>query len=122
MDCDPSSALKILKEDLSVQLHPEVTQLADLLLRIEEHLAKHEVAWWATKIGRCRASLEISDTKGLHDFIALFGGMGSLNDVVLQRDGKMLTTENDELRKMLGKAWTLGEKLLQEEVALARGD
>lgn len=105
-----------------MQLHPEIAQLADLLRRIEDHLANHEVTQWATMIGRCRVSVEKSDAWGLHGFLAMFGGMGSLNDIVLQRDGRMLTTENDELREMLSKAWTLGTKLQREEIAHARNE
>lgn len=98
-----------------MQLQPEVAQLAALLRRLEDHLAKYDATRWATMISRCRVAVEQSDAWGLNCFLAMFGGMGSLNDVVLQIDGKMLTTENDELYEILGEAWTLGTKLQREE-------
>lgn len=99
-----------------MQLHPEIAELADLLRNIEGHLTTHEATHWATLLGRCRACLEKSDAWGLRGFLAMFGGMGSLNDLVLQRDGRVLATENDELRAMLTKAWTLGTRLQHEEL------
>lgn len=103
-----------------MQLHPEIAQLADRLRRIEDHLVNHEVTQWATMIARCRVSVEKSDASGLHCFLAMFGGMGSLSDIVLQRNGSVLTTENDELREMLSDAWTPGTKLQRDEIAHAR--
>ncbi|WP_420107405.1 DUF6966 domain-containing protein [Leclercia adecarboxylata] len=33
-------------------------------------------------------------------FLNLYGGMGSLNDLVLYRNGKVLMSENDELDQL----------------------
>ncbi|MGE6783511.1 DUF6966 domain-containing protein [Ensifer adhaerens] len=85
-------------------------------------MAKHDETSWAGMVGRCRVAVEKSDAWGLHRFLAMFAGMGSLNDLVLQRDGTMLTTENDALREMLTKAWTLATKLQRDDVAQARGE
>jgi hypothetical protein len=76
---------------------------------------------WAIMVGRCRLAVERSDAWGLHGFMAMGSGMGTLNDVVLHRNGKMLTTENDQLHEMLGEAWTMGKKLQRDEIALSRG-
>lgn len=103
-----------------MQLHPEAAHLAELLRRLEEHLARHDAPDRAAVIGRCRACVEESDARGLHGFVALFGGMGSLNDLVLQRGGTPLTTENDQLQDMLGAAWMLATTLLREEAAHER--
>lgn len=100
-----------------MELHPEVAELARRLFRLEEHLAANGAARWATMISRCRLSVERSDAWGLHGFLAMFGGMGSLNDLVLQREGGMLQAENDQLQVLLGAAWNLAEKLKREESA-----
>ncbi len=42
--------------------------------------------------------LEPDDTK--HIFLNLYGEMGSLNDLVLYRNGKVLMSENDELDQL----------------------
>lgn len=39
--------------------------------------------------------------------LSLFGGMGSLNDIVLYRDGKMLSIENDEFSNLSSKLYTI---------------
>jgi hypothetical protein len=44
----------------------------------------------------------------------MFGGMGSLNDLVLHRDGQWLTTENDQLVALRSKAWELADRLRHE--------
>lgn len=98
-----------------IKLHPEVARFAELLRRIEVQLATNDAADWAIIVGRCRFAVEKSDAWGLHGFLGMCGGMGTLNDVVLHRDGKMLTTENDQLHEMLEEAWRLGEKLQREE-------
>jgi hypothetical protein len=98
-----------------MELHPEVAKLASLLRDIEAHLATNSAERWAAMISRCRASVEQSDASGLHGFVAMFGGMGSLNDLVLQRDAQMLVAENDRLQALLSDAWSLATKLQREE-------
>lgn len=68
-------------------LHPDVAELARRLGKLEDHLALNGEPHWATAIGRCRASVESSDAWGLGNFMGMFGGMGSLNDLVLHRGG-----------------------------------
>jgi hypothetical protein len=46
----------------------------------------------------------------------MFGGTGSLNDLVLQRDGSPLLQENDELRALLDEAWILADELARREL------
>lgn len=81
---------------------------------VEQHLAAHGAAGWATEISRCRIAIESSDAWGLYRFLAMFGGMGSLNDLVLQRGSQMLVAENDQLQHLLGSAWRLADQLRQE--------
>lgn len=100
-----------------MDLHPEVAELARRLLRLEEHLAENGAVHWATMISRCRLSIERSDAWGLHGFLAMFGGMGSLNDLVLQQDGNILQAENDRLQVLRGDAWGLADKLKRGEGA-----
>lgn len=96
-------------------LHPEVQAFANLLHDIAALLNKHGEARWADQIKRCLASLEQSDAVGLHRFLLFFGGMGSLNDIVLQQNGTLLLSENEQLRILLGRAWELGRRLAHEE-------
>lgn len=98
-----------------MDIHPDVARLANLLHKLEQHLATNGAEQWATSISRCRASVEKSDAWGLHAFLGMFGGMGSLNDLVLQRDNEMLTAENESLQVLLSDAWSLATRLQREE-------
>jgi hypothetical protein len=89
-------------------LHPDVQRLADLLREIESILNEHGQAHWAAKIAPCLVSVQRSDAHGVHRFLSFFGGMGSLNDVVLSRD-------DDRLRALLTQAWILGKSLTRDE-------
>lgn len=103
-----------------MELDPEVAKLGHLLRQIEEKLAINGSTHWAAAIGRCRRSVEGSDAWGLHAFLGMFGGMGSLNDVVLTRDGHALANENNVLDALREEAWTLAKKLQREELAKPR--
>ncbi|WP_422824348.1 DUF6966 domain-containing protein [Xenorhabdus bharatensis] len=61
---------------------------------------------WARYIDELLYRINIESDNTIIDIKALFGGMGSLNDLVLSKDGKPLAHENnklDELRKELYK-------------------
>jgi flagellar motor switch protein FliN/FliY len=91
-----------------MSLHPDVQRFATLLRKIESLLSEHGEVHWAAKIVACLSSVERSDAHGLYRFLSFFGGMGSLNDVVLSRD-------NDMLRAALSQAWELGNSLARDE-------
>jgi hypothetical protein len=95
-------------------LHPDVEQLAIRLGRLEDHLAKNGASNWATSISRCRAAVENSDARGLGSFMGMFGGMGSLNDLVLHRNGTPMVEENDQLQRLKNDAWSLAHRLHNE--------
>jgi hypothetical protein len=92
-------------------LHPEVQSFAKLLREVEIKLREHNETHWATQIAGCLASVERSDAYGLQRFLSLFGGMGSLNDVLLVADGRLLHEENDRLRALLSRAYDAGRRL-----------
>jgi hypothetical protein len=96
-------------------LDPDVQNFANLLHEIEALLSKHGEVHWAEQITRCLSSVERSDAFGLHRFLSFFGGMGSLNDILLYRNGTLLTSENEQLHRLLGRAWEIGHRLSREE-------
>jgi hypothetical protein len=93
----------------------EVQTFANVLHEIEALLSEHGEVHWAEKITRCLSRVERSDAFGLHRFLSFFGGMGSLNDILLHRNGTLLTSENEQLHRLLGRAWELGSRLSREE-------
>jgi hypothetical protein len=96
-------------------LHPDVQAFANLLHEIEGVLSEHNEKYWAAQIAHCLTSVERSDAYGLHRFLSFFGGMGSLNDLQLYRDGKPVAVENDQLRALLGQAYEAGRRLTQND-------
>ncbi len=64
-------------------LHPDVASFAALLRQIEAALRLNDHASWAHEVAACAATVERSDAYGVHRFLSLFGGMGSLNDIVI---------------------------------------
>ncbi len=75
----------------------------------------HHEPHWASRIANCAAWIEQSDYYGIERYFGLFGGMGSLNDLVLHRNGHWLTTENDELQALLARASKMANALRDEQ-------
>ena len=92
-------------------LDPEIRAFADLLHQIEALLAEYDQTQWAAKVASCLASVERSDAQGLQRFLSFFGGMGSLNDVLLCRDGAPISVSNDKLRTLLNRAYEAARRL-----------
>lgn len=97
-----------------MKLHPEVQALSDAMRELEQLLRDHDQSFWADQIARCLQSIDRSDAYGLQSFLALFGGMGSLNDLVLSRDGVTLRDENDRLQMLTTRAWEIASRLQKE--------
>ncbi|WP_429930523.1 DUF6966 domain-containing protein [Agrobacterium vitis] len=97
-----------------MELHPDVAEFLHALRDLEHFLADHGEMSWANSIRHAANSVENSDAYGLLKFSSLFGGMGSLNDLVLQKDGRMLTEENDRLSSLRDRAGRLAARLKNE--------
>lgn len=96
-----------------MELHPEVQTLLDAMRALEKHLSAHD-AFWAEKVRRAADEVAASDAHGLRRFLGLFGGMGSLNDLVLHRDGQPLGKETMQLDALTSEAWRLAQDLGRE--------
>ncbi|WP_152613200.1 DUF6966 domain-containing protein [Inquilinus limosus] len=97
-----------------MKLHPDVQALLDAMRELERFLEQHGDEFWSIKVARAADCVSRSDAYGLERFLSLFGGMGSLNDVVLHRSGKLLLTENNRLVALRSKAWNLASRLRRE--------
>lgn len=71
-----------------------MARIAKLLRDGNEHA-------WAATMDRYREQLPQDIPEARYHIMRLFGGMGSISDVVLYREGHLLTTENDELHQLL---------------------
>jgi Domain of unknown function (DUF6966) len=74
---------------------------------LEDLLSEHEAVFWAAKISRVKEVAKKSDEYCIVLFEGLFGGMGSLNDLVLNAPASV----NDKLHKELGRAYSVAMSL-----------
>ena len=73
------------------------TAIKAVLGQLEFLLSQHGEPEWAKALCRFQVQIEDDDSNGRYNLRGLFGGMGSLNDVVLQKNARPLFSENDEL-------------------------
>jgi hypothetical protein len=76
-----------------------MSRIADLLRGANEHA-------WAATMDRHREQLRVETAEARYQITRLFGGMGSISDVVLYRDGHLLTHENNELHQLLSTLYS----------------
>ncbi|TNE65330.1 MAG: hypothetical protein EP336_12970 [Rhodobacteraceae bacterium] len=88
-------------------LHPDVLEFISSLQKLETILLKYEKGFWAKKLSRVRQISEKSDGYCVELFLGFFGGMGSLNDLVLIAPRPV----NDEFEAELRRAYKLAQAL-----------
>ncbi len=107
--CLPRLQLVIMPHD------PEVEELVLTLQQMASLLrSSGDVTRWAGELDRCREIIENSDFYGVRRLLGLYGGMGSLNDVVLQHKGVILTEENERFAALREKTWSIAQQLRRE--------
>jgi flagellar motor switch protein FliN/FliY len=94
-------------------LHPEVAALLDAMRELAFHLEGRN-DFWAANVNRAADEVAKSDAHGVKRFLSFFGGMGSLNDLVLCAHGTPLIFENEKLQASRSKAWELASALRRE--------
>lgn len=104
-------------------MHPEIQALAELLDRAQELLTKHGEKHWASWLEQDARRIRNLDLYGVEHLLSAFGGMGSINDLVLHPiNGHLIQDSetdavNTELGNLLDKAYRLAKKLYSEEVS-----
>lgn len=71
--------------------------IEDAMTRLSAVLRKAAQVRWADLIDSIRQELAEDPDQAISRTLRLYGGAGSLNDVVLYRDGQPLFQENQEL-------------------------
>ncbi len=62
---------------------------------------------WSASVFKLAKKYSIDPESTKHTFRNLYGGMGSLNDLVLYSNEKVLMSENDELDQLRGDLFKL---------------
>lgn len=73
-----------------------ISQITVVMARISQLLRAGNEEEWAERIDQYRLELPGDSSYVLSKIIRLYGGMGSLADIVLYRNGQPLISENNE--------------------------
>jgi len=111
-------------------MEPPAEGLADELLeqltRLEGLLARMAESRWALAMVRCREEVVRRRDDSLPDaarlILTMFGGMGSLNDVILYRDERFVRAENDEIPEAKGTPVGAGQGCGERSGCFAAGE
>ena len=68
----------------------------------------------AEQVERCRSTIAQSDYHGVDRLLCLYGGMGSLNDVILQSGGVVPTEDNERFDALRTNAWKQANALARD--------
>jgi hypothetical protein len=82
--------------DLHKSADVMVLPIRELLQRLARLLDKFEQSSWALSLKKLADELAADPTHAKATIRSLYGGLGSFNDIILQRDGKMPAAENEE--------------------------
>lgn len=70
-------------------------------------LADCDMNDWSGMLLRLRAYMDEDRQDAIYRILNLYGGMGSLNDLVLCKNGQMLKAENDTFAELRTRLYTL---------------
>jgi len=115
-----------LTSNVRGRVHPEIQRLVELLESIQALLTKHGEKHWSVWLEKDVRLIINLDLYGVEHFLSSFGGMGSINDLVLHslNDHRIQESETDavntQLHAWLGEAYLLAHKLYREDVNAQR--
>jgi hypothetical protein len=84
-----------------------VQELELVLTRMTELLRLGSHGNWGDALEKHRSALSTDPTATASIILRMFGGMGSLNDVVLYKDGQPMANENGELGALRSRLYDL---------------
>ncbi|MDZ3994866.1 DUF6966 domain-containing protein [Pseudomonas sp. Teo4] len=84
-----------------------ISQIIQIMARLSELLRLGNEDEWVTRVDQYRMELPKDSSHVLSKILRLYGGMGSLTDIVLYRNGQPLISENNELAELRTKLYEL---------------
>ena len=85
----------------------DICKISSNLARTAELLRRFGHPQWADRLEECSLALPRDTTYALSRLMSLYGGMGSINDVVLYENAKPLLDENNQLQGLLSELYEL---------------
>lgn len=98
---------------------PTLQELASALKELATFLRERGERW-AEPVERSAREVEAGDAHGVRRFLRLFGGMGSINDLVFHPMNNNATADEDvdlvnkHFQSLRSHAWSLATSLLRE--------
>lgn len=84
-----------------------ISKIIAIMIRMSELLRSGNEEEWAERIDQYRLELPSDTTYVLSKIIRLYGGMGSLTDIVLYRNGQPLISENNDFSDLRTRLYEL---------------
>jgi hypothetical protein len=81
----------------------DIRKISSNLARTAELLRRFDHPHWADRLEECSLALHQDTAYALTRLMSLYGGMGSINDVVLYENAKPLLDENNQLQGLLSE-------------------
>lgn len=82
-------------------------EIKDILNEMASLLADCDMNDWSGMLLRLRAYIDDDWLDAIYRILNLYGGMGSLNDLVLCKNGQMLQAENDTFDNLRTRLYAL---------------
>jgi hypothetical protein len=82
-------------------------EIQETLVEMSALLRYGEIEDWALALERLHREIPENPVATIVKIASMFAGMGSLNDLVLYKDGHALLTENVKLDELRSKLFTL---------------
>jgi hypothetical protein len=107
-------------------MHREVAELAGLIEQAADLLLAHGETHWANWLRLDAQRIRNLDLRGVEHMLTAYGGMGSINDLILhphnghKLDESEVEVTNDRLGGLLGRIYDLAWRLRREELSAQR--
>lgn len=85
----------------------DTQKIQSVLSRMRDLLIAGGINDWASALDGCRSELLADPVNVRSRILSMYGGMGSLNDLVLYRNGQPMVRENNELDDLRSKLYQL---------------
>lgn len=88
-----------------------IQTIETVLTRMAELFQIGELYDWANVLDEFANQFTVDPSNAILKIRSLYGGMGSLNDIVLHKDGQPLVKENDEFDILSTELYELSRQL-----------
>lgn len=85
----------------------DVQSVQTVLVRMIDLLRQGGLSDWARALDESRREMLQDPEATTAKILSMYGGMGSLNDLILYKDGKVLVSESNELDDLRSKLYSL---------------